>query len=419
MSDTKFPPDSSKDWQALQKQYWNAWTDLTKNATIAPNASTPWHEGLEQWSRLFGTAGKQSDAAERMLASAKGYIALMQSMLGAAGPGAAAGGTAHAWTEAMRNGLNMPGLDANFFDNPLAKALRDISGNGVQGFDQLAAGAMPWLQQMEQEGKSWLRAPAFGYGREHQEQQQKMALAISEFQAAIKRYNALILQSSQRGFAILEDKLAERGEPGRQIDSVRALYDLWVDSAEQAYAEVALTDEFRKVYGDVVNAQMRVRSHLQQEVERIGVDLGMPTRSELNSVHKRLHDLRRELRNRGESSEGSSDARDEQIATLRAEVEALKRQVVKTVSTTNAPVKRAPTSKRAAPRSARSVVAAAPNESRNQKASIASFQDAIAHMRDQAKVSKKKKKSSKAVAAQPTRASRPPKTGTKRSGASS
>src|SRR4029078_4449988 len=84
---------------------------------------------------------------------------------------------------------------------------------------------------------------------------------------------------------------------GRQIDSVRALYDLWVDAAEEAYAEIALSEEFRQVYGDVGNSQMRVRSQLQQEVERIGVDLGMPTRTELNSVHKRLHDLRRELRN--------------------------------------------------------------------------------------------------------------------------
>ncbi|HET7065451.1 MAG TPA: class III poly(R)-hydroxyalkanoic acid synthase subunit PhaE [Rudaea sp.] len=370
MSDAKSGHDWSKDWQALQNQYWTAWGDLTRQSGATPDASTPWHEGLEQWSRMFGSAGKQSEAAERLMSSAKSYLSLMQSMLAFAAGKDAGAINMPSWLDAMRGGMGMPGFDASTFgkapsfdpsmftkmpgfdpsgfgkmpgfdpsmlnsmpgfdasllDNPMAKALREISGQGVKGFQQLAEGAAPMLQQMQQEGLSWLKAPAFGYMREHQEHYQKMALAFVEFQQATKAYNALIMKSSQRSFEILENKLAERSEPGRQIDSVRALYDLWVDSAEEAYAEIALSDEFRKVYGDVVDSQMRVRSQLQQEVERIGVDLGMPTRSELNSVHKRLHDLRRELRESQEAQrDGASDGRDEEIAAMRAEIDDLRR----------------------------------------------------------------------------------------------
>ena len=88
-----------------------------------------------------------------------------------------------------------------------------------------------------------------------------------------------------------------------------------------AYAETALSPEFREVYGALVNAQMRVRSQVQQEVERIGVDLGMPTRTELNSVHKRMHDLRRDLR-AGAGADASA-----KIEALRAEVRQLREQL--------------------------------------------------------------------------------------------
>ncbi len=92
-------------------------------------------------------------------------------------------------------------------------------------------------------------------------------------------------------------------------------------------------EEFRGVYGDVVNAQMRVRSQLQQEVERIGVDLGMPTRTELNSVHKRMHDLRRELRDSQEAqSNGAHDGRDAEIAAMRAEIDDLRRLNLKKIA---------------------------------------------------------------------------------------
>jgi polyhydroxyalkanoate synthesis regulator phasin len=160
--------------------------------------------------------------------------------------------------------------------------------------------------------------PAFGFLREHQEHYQKTASAFVDYQEQSGRYNALILKASQNGFGLFESKLAAREEPGRQIDSLRALYDLWVDAMEEAYAEIALSPEFRDVYGSLVNAQMRMRSQIQQEVERIATDFGMPTRSELDSIGQRLHDLRREVRNGGRAGASSE---------IRREVDRLKREV--------------------------------------------------------------------------------------------
>jgi class III poly(R)-hydroxyalkanoic acid synthase PhaE subunit len=314
-------------WQALSRQYWNAWQDLTREAGASAGrdaSATPWHEGFEQWSRMFAGSGKQSETIERVLASAKSFTAFMQSMLAAA----TAGGSATNFTEALRNGFNMPGFDmpggAGAFTNPVASALREISGQGVKGFQQMmeqfAPGGDPFA-----EIKGWLRVPAFGFLREHQEHYQKMAAALVDYQEQNGRYNALILKSSQRAFEKFESKLAAREEPGRQIDSLRALYDLWVDAAEESYAEIALSPEFREVYGALVNAQMRVRSEVQQEVERIATDFGMPTRSELDSIGQRLHDLRREFRN-GSRADGSGDLARE-VDRLRREVAALKAAV--------------------------------------------------------------------------------------------
>jgi len=322
MSEKKSPQESMQDWQALQQQYWGAWSDATRQMTGQPPPATPWQEGIEQWSRMFGNSGQQSETAERMLGSAKGYVALMQSMLAAAtGQG---GGSApmQGWTDALRGGFNMPGLDPSLFNNPMAAMLQGIRGDGTQGFDQLAQSFAPFLAQAKQEGKSWLQVPAFGFAREHQEQYQKSIAAFVEYQEALKGYNEVILKVSRRSFEIFETKLSERAEPGRQIESLRALYDVWVDAAEEAYAEIALSEEFRKVYGDVVNAQMRVRSHVQAEVERVGAELGAPTRTELNSVHKRLHELRRELRAGGSGGDAAT-----QIRELRDEVRRLREQL--------------------------------------------------------------------------------------------
>jgi hypothetical protein len=317
-------PDAKRvqdDWRELSNQYWNAWSDATRRvfgvATAdAEPGGAPWHEGLEQWSRMFDAGkmqGAQSEIVERLLAGARSYFALLQSL---AEKNAGGNPDPEAWSEAVRGSFNFPGADAALFDNPLARALRELAGQGAKGFEQM----MDNLQPAMREARALLDMPAFGYAREHQEHYQRMGKAWLDYQHETNRYNALIARASRRAFEIFEDKLAERGEPGRQIDSVRGLYDLWVDAAEDAYAEVALSDEFREVYGALVNAQMRVRRNVQREVERIATDLGMPTRTEIDSMGKRLHELHRDAKDRAEALPALAA----EVAALRAEVERLK-----------------------------------------------------------------------------------------------
>ncbi|HJU25664.1 MAG TPA: class III poly(R)-hydroxyalkanoic acid synthase subunit PhaE [Rhodanobacteraceae bacterium] len=341
------PKRALEDWQALSRRYWDAWNDATRKAFATstqasqPDA-TPWHEGLEQWSRMFAQQGSQSEIVERLLAGAKSYFALLQSMATKS-----AGGNetldAQAWTDALRQSFNFPGADASLFDNPLARAMREIAGKGAKSIEELSKAAEPWMRETQ----ALLGMPAFGYLREHQEHYQKFAQAMLDQQQQTNRYNALLARASARAFELFEDKLAARGEPGRQVDSVRALYDLWVDAAEDAYAEIALSQEFRDVYGALVNAQMRVRKHVQEEVERVATDLGMPTRSEIDSMGKRLHEVRRELRQRDELAA--------ELAELRAEIEGLKRARPGGAAATkqSAPKKAAPRTGKAAAKKSR------------------------------------------------------------------
>ena len=138
--------------------------------------------------------------------------------------------------------------------------------------------------------------PAFGFAREHQERLQAQALAQLRWQDALAAYNALMANASQDAYARFESKLAEREQPGRQIGSVRALFDLWVDAAEDAYAQIALSPAYRKAYGELVNAQMQLRATSQAIAEQAASALGMPGRTELDSAHRKIAELERQLR---------------------------------------------------------------------------------------------------------------------------
>ena len=249
-----------RDFEALARQYWNAWGEGMRGAVPAETAQAglqAWHEAIDWWTKLaHGGRAEADEAVERFNSQARGWYGLMQQLAARfAGQDATASDIANAWKQA----LGAAG------ENPFPEMFRAMRGQGLQGLDQWIEEASPFLEAWRREGAAWLGLPAFGFAREHQERWQQLAQAQLDYQQQTSAYNALMLKAAQGAFEVFEAKLAERSEPGRQLKSARALFDLWIDAAEEAYAQVALSPEFRKVYGDLVNAQMRVRAGVQRQ----------------------------------------------------------------------------------------------------------------------------------------------------------
>jgi polyhydroxyalkanoate synthase subunit PhaE len=293
--------DFMRNYQTLAQQSWDAWT---RQLQQQPPAANPFFTPP-------ATAASGSDVLERTLAGMKSYFDLMQ--------GAAAGAQINPAADWRQQLQQMFGGASQ----PFAQAFGGIDTHGAEGF---ARQWQSWLQAAQQSGFSNVPAghpatPAFGLNREQQMQQQEFSAALMESMQASATYQALIQRANAQAVELMQGRLAQHAEPGRQIDSPKALYDLWVDCAEEAYAQIALSEEFRTAYGEMVNTQMRVRKMQQAKTEELCKELGMPTRSEVSSIGERLQQLRRELR----SIAGNDQA--QEILELRRELNALKRQL--------------------------------------------------------------------------------------------
>ena len=278
-----------RDFEALSRQYWNAWSEMARQASGGAHAQTPpgWQEMMDLWSPWAKDGRGQTDETiSRMNRLTGDWFGKMQELATRlAGAPATPADIAAEWKHAL-------GIE----NNPFLGMFKSMTGPDAHSLEDWMLHAAPWLDVMRGQWSHALDMPAFGLAREHQERWQRIAQAQVDYQQAMSAYNAQLMECGERAFAKFEDKLAERSEPGRQIDSARALFDLWIDAAEEAWGEVAMTPEFRTAYGNLVNAQSRVRAGVQGEVERASALLGMPTRTEVNSSHRKVTQLERELR---------------------------------------------------------------------------------------------------------------------------
>ena len=291
------------DFEALARQYWNQWGEMMRGAATPAAPSMPdWNQAAAWWSQMArgaSQAAEAEDAMQRFNTQARGWFGQMQQLAAQfAGRNADAGEIARSWKQ-MLGGAG---------GNPFADVFSKMGGPGQHSPEAWWQQSRPLFEAMQQPMRQWAQMPAFGFAREHQERWQALAQAQLDAQSATDAYQALLAEAGQDAFERFESKLAERSEPGRQLASARALFDLWIDAAEEAYAEIALSPRFRETYGRFVNGQMRLRAAVQGEVEHATAQLGMPTRTEIDAAHRKIVQLERELRRlRDRMDDGDGD----------------------------------------------------------------------------------------------------------------
>lgn len=280
------------------EQYLKGLTEMGQNLMgqqfAQDGGPKSWSEGMEQFAKLH-SAGQNSEALfEQIMSQGKAFVGMLEKLY-QAGKGDAPmdfSALGQQWmAELSKNNPflatgNLPGFSSAQWPN--------FSGMDASLLDPMRA----------------LKMPAFGLNREAQERQQELLRHLHAYAQATNSCNALQNSSIKLAIERMQSKLAERSEPGRSLESFKAVYDLWIDALEEAFAEVAMSKQYQAAYGELVDAQMRVRANVQKQVELSCAQVGMPTRTELEGVHQKLADLRRRSR--------------QEIAELKAEIAQIK-----------------------------------------------------------------------------------------------
>ena len=138
--------------------------------------------------------------------------------------------------------------------------------------------------------------PAFGAGREHQLRAQRLAAAWQQLDEAQRRLQRLWLDALRDAGAAFLSRLKEPPAPAEGAAAVRALYDAWIDCAEDAYSRIAHGAPFCEAIADSVNAASRWRRELKDTALQAAAPLDLPTRAELNALHRQLRSAEARLR---------------------------------------------------------------------------------------------------------------------------
>jgi class III poly(R)-hydroxyalkanoic acid synthase PhaE subunit len=322
MSESPFWND---DWMRTQQKYWEQWSDMSRKAMgMQEPAQSPWESALEHWWQAISPSAPDAtrDFMDKMLQQGKLFTRLGEQMSDNLGK--------HKdWSDALNETLEN-------IQESMAAGAEQSSEAAEKGFTQWmglwegpieswrkAAGQLPFNSDFANTPNLFeqvLGMPGLGFTREDEERYKALGQSWLRYQHAMAKYQHFFADLGGASVRCMKDKVKQLSDNGQQIESGRALYDLWVAACEEEYAKHVITPAYAKVYGELINSLMAFKKQWRELFDqRLGM-LGMPTNREVRTLQTRLQETRRDMRAmRSELAELK-----EQIAQLRTPAPAAK-----------------------------------------------------------------------------------------------
>ncbi len=313
-------PLNLDDLIAAQSEYWDSWSSAFLKSVDSPGLSGSesekfWTDGLDSWWQSLSAYMPEDETGmyQRMMGHGKTFAQISEHLKNIIQTVKQVNRNAEGWQDELRSRFNQ--LKSDLHDMPLdmrnLEEMQKLTGLPVEAWQHaMKESALFGEDYLDpKEGTSWTQAraklhsvmemflsiPPTGPDREKQERLQRGAKLSLDNQRAIEAYTDAHALLVTDGLDRLCSRIIERGEEGDDLRSLREIYDLWVDCGEDAYADFVMTEQYAELYGDLANTSMRLKLHVQDEMDDLLTQLGVPNRKEMDSALKKQHQMRREI----------------------------------------------------------------------------------------------------------------------------
>jgi class III poly(R)-hydroxyalkanoic acid synthase PhaE subunit len=172
------------------------------------------------------------------------------------------------------------------------------SGSGVvDGY----AGALIELNNLywniyEKTLGSVLQSPSLGYSREFNNKVLESFDAGINFSKASFDYQVMLFDVWLKASEELMRKLASSEETGETVQNWQQFLQVWSSVFDRVFAQTFRSEDALEVQGNFLNSALRYRLYQQQLMEVFLKMYDLPTRSEVDEIHRSIYELRKEIK---------------------------------------------------------------------------------------------------------------------------
>ncbi|MFW6239945.1 MAG: poly(R)-hydroxyalkanoic acid synthase subunit PhaE [Thermodesulfobacteriota bacterium] len=147
----------------------------------------------------------------------------------------------------------------------------------------------------EREFQKFLKVPALGLTRFHQERVNDMMDKYNLFQTALGEFLYMFYVPIEKTSAAMQEKVEEMAEKGEIFDNFKDYYNLWIRTLEGHYMTLLQSPEYTEVMDKTIAQLAEYRSAKDKVMYYLLSKLPIPTNRDMDEVYKDLYLLKKKV----------------------------------------------------------------------------------------------------------------------------
>jgi hypothetical protein len=123
----------------------------------------------------------------------------------------------------------------------------------------------------------------------------ELLMKLGQLQAQLTQHWSEIASSAAQGFMA---RMRAKGRTDLTSENALALYETWVDCAEEAYAATVRKEDFSHLQAQLTNTAVALLLTQRRHAEALTRTWGLPTREEADALQRQIRELRQQLEER-------------------------------------------------------------------------------------------------------------------------
>ena len=157
---------------------------------------------------------------------------------------------------------------------------------------------------------SVLQSPSLGYTREFNNKLFKSFDAWINFSKASVDYQLVLVEGWLKAFEELTRELASSKEKDETIQNWQQFLQVWSSVFDRVFAQTFRSEDALEIQGKFLNSAMTYRLRQQQLMEVFLKMNDLPSRSEVDEIHRSIYELRKEIKSLKKSLAQSQTKKD-------------------------------------------------------------------------------------------------------------
>ena len=305
MSQKKQTPFDEYNWSEIQKKYMDALMSFSR----APNSSPDsfWVNAMGDWWQTVKPKASNEDADlfEKVVEQCRNYYfmseqfsSLLEGINKLKGKNQNINSFINKKFEEIESAFTGVPTHFNwstFIDNceqPVELMKAAFSNMSLYSNDMFSD-VNPELRKMRER---FFSTPGLGYSRETQDKLQEVLKLWANYQDDYQDYQSVMAKLSHDALELMRKRIIKMSKNNEDINSMRQVYDLWVDSNEKVYGDYVFTEEYSEINGRLVNSLMAFKKKNQEITEDTLSSLNIPTNKDVNELERRHYELRKQVK---------------------------------------------------------------------------------------------------------------------------